>query len=56
VDRLTEMQFSATGPRLGALFDGSQLISALSIPWQVRQVFVPELSRTAEAEREREAP
>jgi hypothetical protein len=56
VDRLTEMQFSATGPRLGALFDGSQLISALSIPWQVRQVFVPELSRAAESEREREAP
>ncbi len=42
VDRVSEFGFTAAGPRLDAVFDGSErLISVVSIPWQVRQVLVP---------------
>jgi hypothetical protein len=42
VDRVEEFAFAASGPRLGALFDGSErLVAILSVPSYVRQVFLP---------------
>jgi hypothetical protein len=42
VDRVEEFAFAASGPRLGALFDGSErLVAVLSVPSYVRQVFLP---------------
>ncbi|MGK7871705.1 hypothetical protein, partial [Falsiroseomonas sp. E2-1-a20] len=37
LDRISEVSFNATGPRMSVLFDGSErLVSVLSMPWQVR--------------------
>lgn len=42
VDRVEEFAFNASGPRLGALFDGTQrLVAVLSVPSYVRQIFLP---------------
>jgi hypothetical protein len=42
VNRISELSFSARGPRLGAAFDGSErLVSVVSLPWQVRRVYFP---------------
>jgi hypothetical protein len=41
-DRVRRLDFSATGPVLSPLFDGSQRpISVVAVPWYARQVFVP---------------
>lgn len=41
-DRLRSFSFKATGGKIGTLFDGSeQLITATSVPWYSRQVFLP---------------
>lgn len=41
-DAISELDFSADGPRLGALFDGSErLVGVISIPWTVRRAFLP---------------
>jgi len=41
-ERVEDFAFSAAGPRLGSLFDGSeQLVSVLSLPWYVRRVSLP---------------
>jgi hypothetical protein len=42
VDRVEEFALAASGPRLGALFDGTErLIAILSVPSYVRQIFLP---------------
>ena len=42
VDQAKGLTFSATGGLLGRLFDGSQqLVSAVSLPWYSRQLYVP---------------
>ena len=42
VDRVEEFAFAASGPRLDALFDGTErLVAVLSVPSYVRQVFLP---------------
>jgi hypothetical protein len=42
VDRVEEFSFAASGPRLGALFNGTErLVAILSVPSYVRQVFLP---------------
>ena len=41
-DRLRNFSFKAAGGKIGALFDGSeQLVTATSVPWYSRQVFLP---------------
>ena len=43
VDRVTKVSFKASGPKLAALFDGSeQLISVTSIPSYSRTIFLPD--------------
>jgi hypothetical protein len=57
LDRLSEVSFTATGPQLSTLFDGSErLISVLSMPWQVRQGTVLEAPTVFEGEPERKVP
>jgi hypothetical protein len=42
VNRAEEFSFAASGPQLGALFDGSeQLVAILSVPSYARRVFLP---------------
>jgi hypothetical protein len=42
VDRISHLTFSARGGLLDDLFDGSeQLVSVYSLPWTVRQAFLP---------------
>lgn len=42
VDRVEEFAFTASGPRLGTLFNGTQrLVAILSVPSYVRQIFLP---------------
>ncbi|TGD96307.1 hypothetical protein [Methylobacterium nonmethylotrophicum] len=42
VDKAKGLTFKATGGLLGRLFDGShQLVSAVSLPWYSRQLYVP---------------
>jgi hypothetical protein len=42
VDQAKGLTFNATGGLLGRLFDGSQqLVSAVSLPWYSRQLYVP---------------
>ncbi|KMO20301.1 hypothetical protein SQ03_06185 [Methylobacterium platani JCM 14648] len=42
VDKTTGLTFRATGGLPGTLFDGSQqLVSAVSLPWYSRQLYVP---------------
>jgi hypothetical protein len=41
-DRVDEIEFRATGPRLAPLFDGSEtLLTVTSIPWYLREISVP---------------
>jgi hypothetical protein len=40
-DRVAKFSFKASGPRLGPLFEGSQLIAATSLPWYARQTYLP---------------
>jgi hypothetical protein len=41
-DALSRLSFQAAGPRLAALFDGSeQLVSVIALAWTVRQAFLP---------------
>jgi hypothetical protein len=43
VDRVTKVSFKVSGPKLAALFDGSeQLISVTSIPSYSRTIFLPD--------------
>jgi hypothetical protein len=42
VDRVEEFAFAASGPRLGALFDGSErLVAIVSLPAYARRIFLP---------------
>ena len=42
LDRVEEFALAASGPRLGALFDGTErLVAILSVPSYVRQIFLP---------------
>src|SRR5262249_19693525 len=41
-DRIKEFSFKASGPKIGAIFDGSeQLLSVVAIPWYMRQIYLP---------------
>jgi hypothetical protein len=41
-DRAKTLDFKVSGPKFGALFDGSeQLVSVIAIPWYARQVYLP---------------
>ena len=41
-DAISQLRFRATGPRLAALFDGSeQLVSVTALAWTLRQAFLP---------------
>jgi hypothetical protein len=37
-----KIDFKASGPKLGPLFDGAQLIGVISEPWYTRQTYLPE--------------
>ena len=41
-DRVKKIDFKASGPKLGPLFDGAQLIGVTSEPWYTRQTYLPE--------------
>ncbi|MGG5890972.1 hypothetical protein ACLF3G_28225 [Falsiroseomonas sp. HC035] len=57
LDRISDVSFSATGPQMSVLFDGSErLVSVLSMPWQVRQGKVLEEPTVFEAVRSRQSP
>ena len=40
-DRVKKIDFKASGPKLGPLFDGAQLIGVTSEPWYTRQTYLP---------------
>lgn len=45
VDRIRQVDFKATGPRLSRLFSGAErLVSVVSIPWFSRRVYSPALA------------
>jgi hypothetical protein len=42
IDRTQLFRFKAAGPRLGAIFEGTErLVSAISLPWYIRHGFLP---------------
>ena len=41
-DRVKKIDFKASGPKLGPLFEGAQLIGVISEPWYTRQTYLPE--------------